>query len=516
MNIANSPNAKALTGANQGLSIKPTGTLAYNGPSNPNPMGVTAKTPTANVIPPASTLPKTQQNPIQPTLSTPTPQPLAVSQAKTPAYNPNQASDTVYQNGVGTVMQNSQAVTGGTPTQPVTPTQTTPTPANQPTQTPTTFPGLLGAAVNQQNSPYNTSATAGIAGLQSTAQTNPGTSGQAYTDYQTAVQNLAGLKSRIAAETAGNSLDNVPLDVQLGRNQATQDQYASQLDAFQQAVNQTQAALGYQIQGVQTQQAGYNDAAGQSLTGQGQVQGALQSAAGLAQPQLGSIGQVPFSPTDQSQGTVLGSTQPGGLQAAGNLLGQFNGAQALGAAPYQGQAAVVQAPYGAQASNINTQNTTGTNIAATGATQAIQQYNTLNAANSTFDNQAAQVLSVLQQGSLNGSIPDVNKAINQLGGKLGSTQVQALSSALTELGAAYTNLLSSNGGTPTAQDQQSLAALSPNSSAAQIATSIQQLKQAAQIKLQSAQSLAQGYGNALGGSTGSTGNGSTSGFGWNG
>lgn len=501
----------------------------------PAPMGVTAKTPAANVSAPAATLPKTQQNPV----TAPAAQPLASVQ--TPAYNP--ASDPTY-----------NPTTGGTASHP---TYATPNPSGDQTgyvmngndqmvpagsagTTTPTFSGLLSQAVNQQNSPYNTTA---MNNINQTAQYGAGNIpiGQSAADIASNYgQQIANVGQKGAAFESGQ-LTTGTSPVAEGNAAVTANTTANQQNALatgeQAALQGTAQQLTAQNQAANAS----NAAAGQSLTGQGQTYGALQSAASLAQPSTAAYGQTTFNPvtgqyTDggglpasvlQQYASMAANGQYSAIPASitGNpvLSAQLNQAAAAinpnynpitSAAIGQGQAAVASAPYGAQANNINTQNTTGTNIAASGATQAVQQYNALNAANTTFDNQASQVLSVLQQGSLNGSIPDVNKAINQLGGKLGSTQVQALSSSLTELGAAYTNLLSSNGGTPTAQDQQALAALSPNSSAAQIATSIAQLKAAAQIKLQSQQALAQGYSNSLGGSTGNMS--STSGFGWNG
>lgn len=207
----------------------------------------------------------------------------------------------------------------------------------------------------------------------------------------------------------------------------------------------------------------------------------------------GNFGAIPSSVTGNQ--AIYGQLQ----QAVQVANPNFNYNQATGAAS-------------AAQSNAQTQGTFNTNTAATGGAAAVQGYNTLNAANTQFENQASTLLDTINQYKLNGAIPDVNKALNTIAGKLGSTGVSALNSAFAETVAAYNNILSSNGGTPTAQDQQAEAALSINSTPAQIATALQQLQSAAATKLGAAQSLAQGYQNNLSGGTSGASNGSAGAF----
>lgn len=469
-----SPSLKANTTAASGTTpYKPNNVAGFGGMSvapkvnYAPPMGVTAVTPTAKAPPPPTVLPKPQQNPIVsstvPTTSTTPPvqtppqtqyntqgqsigtqlpgmagfNPQTVTpqvQPQTPVNTGQQGQTTVYQNGQPTTFQNG-----------------TFTPVSPTTQTPTTFSGLLGAAVNQQNSPYNQSAQAGITGLQNTATTNPGTSGPAYTDYQSAVDNLNNLKTKIATENAGNSLDNVPLDVGVGRQQASQTQYASQLDAAQQAVNQAQAAIGYQIQGTQTQQTGYNEAAGQALTGQGQVQGALQSAAGLAQPNTAAYGQTVFNP-------VTGQyTDGGGLPA--NVLQQYaqmaaNGQYSaipssitsnpvLSAQLNQAAQAInpnynpisSQAQGAAQASNISTAGTAQTNAynqVYTNATNAASTYSQQQSAINAIGNQALELMANTP-GINPQSSQFLNTKLNQVSSQFSSPQYAAFNTAIQSL-----------------------------------------------------------------------------------
>lgn len=492
-NLAGLSNKIALNTSSGKVQANP----ASLGISAPVSVGVKAVSPTTKATLPPTTLPVAQKAPIQP-----------VSAPTTYDYNtgkplaPGQAQST-YNSQTGQKIGEPAAVSSGNPPAPTYPglmgaqIQAKDQQAQAAPQQAPTYSGLVGSLANNSLKQSPTAAQ-GAAGLINNAQTNYGTAGPAYQDYQKKVGELQTLKSGIAAQEGAIESQPIPLQFQQGREQALARQYASQLDAGQQAVNQAQQGIGFQLTGNSQQQAGLTSAAGIGNTAQGQLQSGLTSAASYAQPQLGSIGQVPFNPLDQGQGAVLGSTQPGGLGAAGQLLGQFQGAQALGAAPY-----------GAQASNIQTQGTTATNIAAQGATQSVQAYNQMNAANTQFEGQASQLLSTLNQYQNNGTIPALNQPINRFSGALGSTAVSALNAAFAETQAAYTNLLSSSGGTPTSQDQQAIASLSINSTPQQIATSIQQLQAAAKIKLGAAQNLAQGYGSSLYGGGGQGAGGQT-------
>lgn len=123
---------------------------------------------------------------------------------------------------------------------------------------------------------------------------------------------------------------------------------------------------------------------GQQFTAQNQGGGLVGTAAGLAAPQLGSIGQVPYSPLNGSQGSVLGSTQSGGVSAAGNLMGQFEGAKAVGAASGTGTANVLGSVPGLQAANTAAQGIANT------VTSFLAQNPQLNQSNAAVVNAAQQ------------------------------------------------------------------------------------------------------------------------------
>jgi hypothetical protein len=141
--------------------------------------------------------------------------------------------------------------------------------------------------------------TPAVTGLMGTSTTNSGTSGQAYTDYQNSINDLQTLKQNIAKQQGNIENSAIPMDEVTGRENALQAQNAAYLDAAQQRVNEKAAALGYQIQGTQTQQAGYNAAGGLLQTGQNMLQSGLGTAGQLTMPQ-----QVPY-------GTPLVNPQTG-------------------------------------------------------------------------------------------------------------------------------------------------------------------------------------------------------------
>lgn len=313
-------------------------------------------------------------------------------------------------------------------------------PVSTNTTSPATFSGLVGQTA--------------LAG-QNAASTGSSQEAQAYNEAQALQSQLAGSQSNEANTLANMQGNPIPLEFQQGRGNIVQGLYQAQ-----------QNALSSQLQGE-------SNLAGQGTAVQGQGLTALGNAAGLAAPQLGSIGQVPYSPLDLSQGSVLGSTQPGGVAAAGNLLGQLQGAQAQGAAP--GQAA---------ASNISTSGTAATSAAASGLQTATQNYVTANTAYSAAQNQAANLQQVLTSTGINSNPQFVNQRINQLQNQLGSANYTSFITALTEMQQKYTTLLSTVGAqTPTVNGQQATDILNPNSTPAQINAAISALNNAAYAQL---------------------------------
>jgi hypothetical protein len=356
------------------------------------------------------------------------------------------------------------------------------------------FSGLVGNMVNQQNSPYNTAARNSIAGLAGTAQTNPGTSGKAYDDYNTAVKNLQDLKSGIAATQGGIESQAIPLEFQQGREQALNRQYASQLDAGQQAVNQYQQQIQNQIAGTQTQQSGFNSAAGNALTGQGQVNTALSNAAGLAKGSPASYGQTVFNPLTGSfdgggnldpqtqsstfaqnvlNGTMTYDQAAQSMGYAGSAGKTFldNAITAAGGNPLQ-----LQASGSANQSNIQTAGTAETNtyngIYNTASTAAAN-YSQQQAAINSVGNQALQILA--SNPSLNSTNSQYfNAKLNQLSTQFSSTQYTALNTAIQSLQARIGKALQA-GEIPTAATGNAQAIASGNLTVGGLAAALKQV-----------------------------------------
>lgn len=290
-----------LNGAN--LSLNPNAPalnkLGINTNAAPAPMGQKAVSPSGNVPKVATTLPKAQQAPlaIAPVPSAPVP-PTVPESVPSPT---------------GTIGTQHPGDAGFNPVLPVNPANqnhNTPSynpPAPQPAPTPTTFPGLLGAAVNQQNSPFNQSARASIAGTQGAAQS---TYGQGYGNAaqygeqaNTAVKQLQNIQTGVATGIGNINQEAIPLQFQQGRGQALQTMYGGQEQALASEIQGLGSLYGTAAGQQSTGISGLNASGQTALTGQGQTYGALQSAAGLAKPEVVGQGQAVFDPlTAQTSG----------------------------------------------------------------------------------------------------------------------------------------------------------------------------------------------------------------------
>lgn len=194
---------------------------------------------------------------------------------------------------------------------------------------------------------------------------------------------------------------------------------------------------------------------------------------------------------------------PGGVGQ--NFLN--NALTQAGANPLQ-----LQAQSAGQQANIATQTTAGTDIARQGLAQATQDYIGMTTAAQFAGQQAMAVSNILARTGLNNvSSTDYNRAIRELQGRFSDVERQALETAFIEAQAAYTNLLSMGGGTPTGREAQALGTLNPNSSAAAINASIQELENAVARRLQAQYGALQQYNQNLG--TGATTGGATGGGG---
>lgn len=213
-----------------------------------------------------------------------------------------------------------------------------------------------------------------------------------------------------------------------------------------------QQANALREQALTGQLAAATDLYGQTLTGQGQQLQALYNAAGLAAPQLGAVGQVPFSPLDMGQGNILGSNAQGGIQGAGALMGEL-------------EAAKQRALTGGTA-----QTNTFANIYGDAQSQAAQISQQRNAINEVGN----QVLSLLETN------PDINKfalqygnkKLNQLSTQLSDPRYAALNTYIRTLQARIGTALQA-GEIPTAATENASAIANGNLTLNALAATLQ-------------------------------------------
>ncbi len=251
-----------------------------------------------------------------------------------------------------------------------------------------------------------------------------------------------------------------------------------ELTAQQQAANAANAAAGQSNTAQGTQVTGQSNAASTGVSAQGTKQSGLISAGTLAQPQLGAIGQVPFSPIDLSQGSPLGA--PGGTAAdAARVAGQFQGAQAAAAGPGigAGTGAAASAAAGGQtaAQNAIATGTAGTSAASTAYQNAVQGVSKATAQYTGASGVAQNLTSTLGSWTQSGVLTNYNQALNKIAGLTSSPQYAQFVAALTNTQAAYTAAFQTAGITPTQSTENALKELDPNSSAAAIVASLNQL-----------------------------------------
>lgn len=352
----------------------------------------------------------------------------------------------------------SQSVTHAQPdsgTQP-----SSPAPQQQNTvATPPSYQGLIGnlAQNSQTGSPI---AGQAAQGLLNSGQSNPLTSGQAYDNYQTAVNNLAKLKSGIAAQQGGIESEAIPLQFQQGREQALNRQYASQLDAAQQEVTQAQAALGYGIQEQQAQQSGLTSAGGLGNTAQGLLQSGLTSATGFESPSQTNV-QVPYSNQyiNGTTGQAIGGGGTGALPQSGQDFVTSLAQQVQNGQMTRDEAAGQLSSYGpAGLQALNTALGSGFNTNASNASAATTATGQVLQTQAVAANQALDTLSGLYQNltGLTGTtgFQPANFLEQSIANLFGSDSVGKYTTTLQEARAKISGVLAASGGvTPTTADE---------------------------------------------------------------
>ncbi len=284
-----------------------------------------------------------------------------------------------------------------------------------------TYPGLIGSLIK------NAETTA--------------SQGQMTPEEMKARQRLAGIPGLIGSTNANIESHPSDLAFQMGREavagrniESTRQSLAGQVEAYATGRQANTAA---------------NTAAGTQYS----------AAAGYAQPQLGSIGQVPFNPLDSSQGAVLGSTQQGGITGAGQLLGQFQGAQAAGAAGGQTQAAITS--------------TQGQQVA--GYQSALQQ----------GQNLQSQLGDLITTFGLNpNDLNKVNTGLQIIARNTSSPQYKILQNYVNDIANTYAQILTPPGGSATDTTRGIAASmLDATASGQSLLAVMQSLDQAAKAKI---------------------------------
>lgn len=332
--------------------------------------------------------------------------------------------------------------------------------------------GILSSLVDTSNegSDFVDKSAEGLFGI---SQSNPGTSGKAYDDYQKAVNELSNLRGSIANATAANESNPIPLEFQQGRQQVMDKKNALLLDAAQQKTNEKQQAVQNQIAGAQAQQTGYNYAGSLGNTAQGLRQSGLQGAAQYAQPV-----QVPYSNQyiNPQTGMPIGGGGGGGavggsLQSSvqniaqrvlsGNM-GYDAGVQALSAYGQAGVNSLLQTlgpNFNVQQSNARAQ-AQGASTLQTGTTGGVIT-KSADSANKALDSLqlAFNKLSKLQTGG----IPATNNIANWIANQFGQGALSSYNSILHDARAQLSGVLTSTGAvSPTGAEAMAQAYLPDN------------------------------------------------------
>lgn len=338
--------------------------------------------------------------------------------------------------------------------------------------TPVTYPGLVSTLANSSLA-GSSAVPQAQQGLLNSANSNPLESGGAYDTYSKAIAAQNALKQGIASSYANVEQNPIPLEFQQGREQVMSRQYASQLDAAQQAVNQAQQALGYGIQEQGQQQAGFNQAGALGNTAQGLKQSGLTSAAGLAQPQLGNIGsQQYYNPLNpgQSGGMSVGSALASLPQSAQTAI-QSYAQQVKSGSMTRADAESRLSAYGITGTNALNEvlgsgfNTNASNASA-GTTAVGQQVQTAAiSTNAALDTLATAFsnLSPLQTGG----IPASNSIANWIASNLGDQALTQFKTNLADARSQLIGVLNASGGTPTGNEATALQYLPDNMTKAQ-------------------------------------------------
>lgn len=459
-------------------------------------LGVKASTPEQNIKPASNTLaPKQVQQAPTPTNKTFTEQENTGLLAALQRKNSGTANDADIKN-----LEYAQSKGWKAPTTPAPAVSAPATPVVKPVDT--SSKGILTNLVQTGQQGANTSQQASQ-GLMQTAQVNPATSGQAYTDYQTAIDELNNIKNEYANEIAKTSGTGIPLEFQQGRQQVINNLYLSKLAAAQEKVNQAQTAIGQQITGTQTQQAGFTGAGGLGTS----AQSLLGTAAGYAQPVQVPYGTQFVSPqTGESIGNI-GSDMNNMInywadQIANNKAGLADVPATITGAPNL-KTQLQQAIQAKNPSYNPAVQGAGQQTAAELTNQTNQLQASLNGAEANF----SLLVNTAQQGGVNSfDVPALNTLQqNVMKGLASNAAVINFQSTLATVRSQYAAIL--GGGTVTVDSQnRAQQAIPDNISLGALKSLEQQMKQEAQNRITGNQ---QQINSLTGGTSGSASSGSS-------
>jgi hypothetical protein len=386
--------------------------------------------------------------------------------------------------------------------------------------------------------PADASRAGQIQAQTNTAQTDPTQTPayqQAYTQYQTAEQAYNALKLQITNYDANAEASTDDPRTISGREGIKAAQLAGQLDAYATTMQQAQAAMNTAVTGYQAQTNAQNAATTQTQPSNQYTQvapantlyGANGQPVGSSTGTGSTISPLTGQPFTSTGNPKIDSVVSAALQQIASGSGYSNALSATSLNSY-GPSAIAALQSGlpsgfnttasdaeaaAKAKNIGTQTTTPIDTASQGYQASQQAYISASTAYTTAQLQASNVQDILTKSGINSAnSQDWNNAINNLSGRLGSSNQTAYITGLNEMKQSYTNLLASVGAsTPTVNGQQATDIFNPGSTPKQIQAAIDALNNAAYAKLapmyqqfQTYQSQLNGGGGSSGGSTAST------------
>lgn len=360
----------------------------------------------------------------------------------------------------------------------------------------TSFPGLIGSLANQGQQ-----SQASQQGLQQSQEAFHGT--------QNYIDQLKQSRLNEASALQEQAEQPIPLGDITGRQQAISSYYAQQ-----------QAGLGAAGQAESNL---YSPGLNAAVTGQGQQIGALNNAAGFAQPQLGQYGQGYYNPLDPTGGAA--SAGGGALNPINNvssiaqqvISGQISPQQAysmggtianwqslLNAAIQQTQpgfnSASAQGQFDARQQNTTTAGTAPTNAYASTYAQNYPAYVATQQQLSNVEGIGNLLLNTAQGGQVNPFTPQLaNQTIAQFRSQLSSPDQQRFNSTLAAFqGSASQLLTNSSGQIPTDVSNNISAIANGNLSLGALKAMVDQAKLEGNIKLQTAGGAVNTPGSAIG------------------